>query len=92
MAHLEIGYLDYLVQAPDALDNSFVVNSPHSYQQEKTYVIEVVAGSIQFCFGQPVQAQSPIHSAGAKIVFTALAKTKIYYKANAGGDQFTVGF
>lgn len=91
MADLKIEYLDYLVTAPDANDNSFVVDAPHSYQGEKTYTIEVVTGTLQVCVGQIVQANTPVHATGAKFVVTALAKTKIYYKAGAG-DTFIVGF
>jgi hypothetical protein len=92
MALLEIDYLDYLVTAADANDNSFVVNAPHSYQAEKSYVIEVVTGTFQFCLGQAVGANSPVHAAGAKLVFTALANIPIFYKAGLTGHTFTVGF
>lgn len=91
MADLSIDYLDYLVTAPDALDNSFVVDAPHSYQGEKTYTIEVVTGTLQICVGKIVQANSPVHAAGSKFVVTVTAKTKVYYKAGAG-DTFIVGF
>ena len=92
MALLEIDYTPYQVTAPDIADNSFVVVSPHSYQAEKPYIIEVVTGSVQFCLGQAVGANSPVIAAGEKIVLTGLAKTPIYYKAVAAGDKFTITF
>lgn len=92
MALLEIEYLDYLVTAPDALDQSFVVATGHTYETEKTYVFEVKSGTIQFCMGQPVGANSPIHEAGDKIIFTILGDTHFYYKASAAGASFIVGF
>jgi hypothetical protein len=94
MAQIEIDYLDYLVTAPDALDNSFIINRTLAPKnQEHSLVIEVVAGSIQFCLGQVVQANSPIHATGAKIVFTIYGgRVPVFYKASAGSDQFIVGY
>ncbi len=92
MALLEIPYTPYQVSAPDALDQSFVVVSPHSYQAEKPYIIEVTSGNVQFCLGQPVGANSPTYAAGEKVILTGLARTPIYYKAGAPGDTFNVTF
>ena len=92
MDHTSILYHPYTLASPDALDNSFIMDGAHSYQAEKTYVIEVISGSFTFCVGQVVQPNSTTYTAGAKIVLTALAKTKIFYKASAGGDQMSITF
>ena len=92
MAKLEIDYLPYEVAAPDTADNSFVVVSPQSYGSEFTYTLEVTSGSIQFCMGQAVGANSPVYASGAKIVLTSLGKAEIFYKAASGTDTFIVGF
>lgn len=92
MAHLNIDYLDYLVIAADTADNSFTVGIGHSLEFEKTYTIEVTVGSLQFCVGQVVGAQSPIHTVGDKIIITSIKNTPIFYKAVGSSDAFIVGF
>ncbi len=93
MAHLDIDYLDYLVSAPDAADNSFGVHAPlPEGTNEHPFVIEVKSGNVQFCVGQPVGPDSPIHPAGDKLVMSNINRRTIYYKAGSPGDSFIVGF
>ncbi len=93
MAEIVVDYLDYLVTAPDALDNFVTVErtlSPKESDQAMT--IEVVAGTFQFCTGQAVGANSPSHGAGSKIVFSIFRDRPLFFKAAAGGDTFILGF
>lgn len=94
MVHTDIDYLDYQITSPDALENTFAVSAPlgdNNFNMHP-FVIEVVAGTLQFCVGQPIGANTPIHAAGAKLVMTNVNRRTIYYKTGAGGDQFIIGF
>jgi hypothetical protein len=94
MAHENITYLDWLVTAPDAADNSFGISAPLGDNTDniQTFTVEVVSGSIQICVGQAVGANSPVHAEGDKFVVSNVNRRTIYYKAAAGGNTFIVGF
>jgi len=92
MAHLDIDYLDYLVVAADTADNSFGVSAPIEDVADHTFTIEVTVGNVQFCVGQPVGANSPVHAVGSKLILTNHGRRNIYYKAGAPSDAFIVGF
>lgn len=92
MANINIDYLDYEITGPDTADNSFSVSAKKGNSNEHTFVIEVTAGTVQFCVGQPVGANSPFHTVGAKLVMTNLNEGLVYYKCAAGTDSFIVGF
>jgi hypothetical protein len=90
MALLNIDYLPYLVVAADGADHSIIIDAPHSYQAEKKYKIVVTVGTIQFCVGGLVKAQSPVYAVDDVLEITVIGKTEIHYNAAAATNAFII--
>lgn len=91
MAIETVGYLEYEVTAPDAADQEVQIKTSATYEQQETFAIEVTSGTIQFCQGQAVGANSPLRASGDKFLLTARKGNSIFYKATASGAKFIIG-
>ena len=93
MAEIIIDYLDYLVVAADTNDNFLTFQRTLGPKDSpQALVIEVTVGSVQFCVGQPVQANSPVHAAGDTIVLSVYKGRGLYFKAATISDAFTISY